>query len=229
MNIDLAALPDDVETLHRMVRTLAAERVNLTEAQADIERLRLIVQKLQRTQFGRRAERLDDDQLRLGLEDLNADIARVEATLPEKIRTPASRSRTDRPSLPAHLPREDMRIDLDQQTCPCCGRELHAIGETVSEMLDHVPARIRIIRICRPRYGCRACGTIHQAAAPERPIAIPRLCRRCLERRSAFLPGADAACGTLCPSGFENIGPGRLVHRLVALAAERLRGRLHLS
>jgi len=36
MNINLAALPDDVETLHRMVRTLAAERVNLTEAQAEI-------------------------------------------------------------------------------------------------------------------------------------------------------------------------------------------------
>jgi transposase len=44
------------------------------------------------------------------------------------------------------------------------------IGETVSEMLDHVPARLRVIRICRPPYGCRACGTIHQAAAPERPI-----------------------------------------------------------
>jgi hypothetical protein len=27
------------------------------------------------------------------------------------------------------------------------------------------------IRICRPRCGCRACGTIHQAPAPERPIA----------------------------------------------------------
>ena len=172
MNINLAALPDDVETLQRMVRTLAAERANLTEAQAEIERLRLIVQKLQRSQFGPRAERLDDDQLQLSFEDLTADIARVEATLPsEKVRTPASRSRTDRPSLPAHLPREDMRIDLDQQTCPCCGGELHAIGETVSEMLDHVPARLRIIRICRPRYGCRACGTIHQAAAPERPIA----------------------------------------------------------
>jgi transposase len=45
------------------------------------------------------------------------------------------------------------------------------IGETVSEMLDHVPARLRVIRICRPRYGCRTCATIHQVAAPERPIA----------------------------------------------------------
>jgi len=66
MNIDLAALPDDVETLQRMVRTLAAECATLTEAEAEIERLRLIVQKLQRNQFGRRAERLDDDQLHLG-------------------------------------------------------------------------------------------------------------------------------------------------------------------
>src|SRR5713226_5981382 len=102
MNIDLAALPDDVDTLQRMVRTLAAERVNLTAAQAEIERLRLIVQKLQRNQFGRRAEQLDDDQLQLGFEDLNADIARVEATLPST--AAQARSRSDRPSLPAHLP-----------------------------------------------------------------------------------------------------------------------------
>ncbi len=74
MNIDLAALPDDVDTLQRMVRTLAAECATLTEAEAEIERLRLIVQKLQRSQFGRRAERLDDDQLQLGFEDLHAEI-----------------------------------------------------------------------------------------------------------------------------------------------------------
>jgi transposase len=45
MNIDLAALPDDVETLQRMVRTLATERANLTEAQAEIERLRVVPPK----------------------------------------------------------------------------------------------------------------------------------------------------------------------------------------
>ena len=43
MNIDLAALPDDVETLQRLVRSLAAERTALTEAQAEIERLQLII------------------------------------------------------------------------------------------------------------------------------------------------------------------------------------------
>jgi transposase len=73
--------------------------------------------------------------------------------------------------LPAHLVREDIKLDLGHEACPCCGGELHLIGETVSEMLDHVPARLRVIRILRPRYGCRACGKIHQVAAPERPIA----------------------------------------------------------
>jgi transposase len=172
MDIDLAALPGDVETLQRMVRTLAADRTALSEAQAEIDRLRLIVQKLQRSQFGRRAERLDDDQLQFGFEDLEADLARAEARLPSAAgKTPRPKSQVDRPSLPAHLPREDRRLDIEHQACPCCGGELHVIGETVSEMLDHVPARLRVIRIRRPRYGCRACGTIHQAPAPERPIA----------------------------------------------------------
>ena len=116
MDIDPAALPDDVETLQQMVRTLAAERTALSNARAEIERLRLIVQKLQRSQFGRSAERLDDEQLQFGFEDLDADIARVEATLPAAaVKTPRSRSQTDRPSLPAHLPREDMRLDIEHQ------------------------------------------------------------------------------------------------------------------
>ena len=170
MDIDLAALPDDVETLQKLVRSLASERTSLSEAQAEIERLHLIIKKLQRSQFGRRAERLDEDQLQLGFEDLNADIARAEAILPSA-RTKTVRTKDVRSSLPAHLPREDRRFDVEHQTCRCCGGPLHMIGETVSEMLDHVPARLRVIRICRPRYGCRACGIIHQAPAPERPIA----------------------------------------------------------
>jgi transposase len=172
MDIDLAALPDDVETLQRLVRSLAAKRTSLSEAQAEIERLHLIIKKLQRGQFGRRAERLDDDQLQLGLEDLNTDLARIEASLPlPQAKADTPKPQDERPSLPAHLTREDVRLDVEHQACPCCGGALHLIGETVSEMLDHVPARLRVIRICRPRYGCRTCGTIHQAAAPERPIA----------------------------------------------------------
>jgi hypothetical protein len=38
-------------------------------------------------------------------------------------------------------------------------------------MLDWVPAQLRVLRIRRPKYGCRACDTIHQVSAPDRPIA----------------------------------------------------------
>ena len=38
-------------------------------------------------------------------------------------------------------------------------------------MLDWVPARLRVIRTTRPKYACRVCNKVVQAAAPERPIA----------------------------------------------------------
>jgi transposase len=177
MDVDLAALPDDVDVLHRLIRELAAKQASehkaLSEAQAEIERLRLIVKKLQRHQFGQRAERLEEGQLELGLEDLGADIARAEQLLPviPVAKVPVAPDRSDRPSLPEHLERQELSLDLEVKACPCCGGALHEAGETVSEMLDWVPARLRVIRIRRPKYGCRSCGKIHQASAPERPIA----------------------------------------------------------
>ena len=176
MDIDLAALPSDVDTLHQLVQDLAAQvaddRSELAQAQAEIERLRLIIRRFQRAQFGRRSERIDGDQLALGLEDLDADIARLQARHPAaSAQDVGSPPASHRQGLPGHLPREDVAIDIDERVCPCCGGALHVIGETVNEMLDLVPARLRVLRIRRPKYGCRGCGTIHQAPAPERPIA----------------------------------------------------------
>src|ERR1700681_2774624 len=54
------ALPDDLETLKAM---LLAERVQN-------ERLRQIIKELQRHRFGRRAGTLPEDQMLLGLEDV---------------------------------------------------------------------------------------------------------------------------------------------------------------
>lgn len=43
MNIDFATLPDDVETLQKLVRSLVIEHVSLSEAKVEIERLNLII------------------------------------------------------------------------------------------------------------------------------------------------------------------------------------------
>ena len=171
MRFDLANLPSDIDLLHHLVRDMAA----VVETRDDeIERLQRLIKQLQRTQFGRRSERLDPDQLALGLEDLDADIARTKAhhAVPSA-NDPESDSRaaSRRPTLPDHLPREDVRLDVERDECPGCGGRLHSIGEATSEMLDWVPAQLRVLRIRRPKYGCRACGTIHQAPAPDRVIA----------------------------------------------------------
>jgi len=99
----------------------------------------------------------------VGLEDLDADIARLQARHPAaSAQDVGSQPTSRREGLPDHLPREDVAIDIDERVCPCCGGALHVIGETVSEMLDFVPATLRVLRIRRPKYGCRSCGTIHR-------------------------------------------------------------------
>src|SRR5918911_5454949 len=48
-------------------------------ARAEVEKLRLLIRQLQRNRFGRRSEKLDPDQLQLGLEDLEQAAAAAEA------------------------------------------------------------------------------------------------------------------------------------------------------
>jgi transposase len=145
-------------------------------AQAEIEKLRLLIRQLQRGQFGRRSEKLDPGQLQLGLEDLEQTAAAAEAAQEEVAarnstpRTPRVRRR-NLGALPEHLPRVEVLVDVEDKSCPCCGGDLHVIGEDTSEMLDVVPAQLRVKVIRRPRYGCRACEeAVVQAPAPERPI-----------------------------------------------------------
>ncbi|WP_136621993.1 MULTISPECIES: IS66 family transposase [Mesorhizobium] len=167
MRLDLADLPSDVDLLHRLVREMASV---VESRDGEIERLQLIIKKLQRAQFGRHSERLDPDQLALALEDLDGDIARIRESRPSVEKQPSERPSHRRP-LPDHLPREDVLLDIGDAACLCCGGALHAIGESVSEMLDWVPAQLRVIRIIRPKYACRVCETVAQAPAPERLIA----------------------------------------------------------
>ena len=198
-------------------------------AQAEIEKLRLLIRQLQRGQFGRRSERLDPDQLQLGLEDLEQTVAAAEAAQEEV----AARSGTPRPprarrrnlgALPAHLPRVEVLVDVEDKACPCCGGALHVDRRGREEMLDIVPAVLRVKVIRRPRYGCRACeGAVVQAPAPERPItggmATEALLAHVLVAKYAdFLPlyrqagifarqGIELDRSTLC----DWVGPGLLV------------------
>lgn len=164
MSTDQPPLPDDPATLQHL----------LLEAQAEITRLHMLIAVLLRNRFGRRSERLGEEALQRGIEDIEQSLAeqqaKLEAAQPAANR-PATPPKRNRGSLPAHLPRVEVLVDIADKTCGCCGAPLHAIGEDRAERLDSVPAQLRVQVIRRPRYACRACESgVVQAPAPERPI-----------------------------------------------------------
>jgi transposase len=122
MPLQTESLPEDPGTLKAM---LIAERVRN-------ERLVQIIKELQRHRFGRRAETLPEDQMLLALEDVEQaeaiEAAQSERDAPETRAAQVHKRRVNRGSLPAHLPRIETIVDLDDKTCPCCQAQLHRIG-----------------------------------------------------------------------------------------------------
>lgn len=167
-----ADLPEDVDALRALVLEQARELDALKGFKVEVERLKAIIDALQRHRFGRRSEQLDPDQLQLALEEVETAMAEAEHARDKASRTPADRPRrTNRGSLPAHLERVEQIVDAESKACPCCGGALHQIGEDVAERLDVVPTTFRVLVTRRPRYGCRSCeSAIVQTPAPARII-----------------------------------------------------------
>jgi len=157
MSAEHQPLPDDVDALKALVLA----------SRAEVEHLKLIIAKLKRLQFGRHSEKLDHEieQLELRLEELQVSAVPAPSTSVEK---PARQAPARKP-LPEHLPRT--RIEHTPAcACPDCGAAMRQIGEDVSEVLDYVPARFRVIQHVRPKLACPACERIVQVPAPSRPI-----------------------------------------------------------
>lgn len=186
MNPAAEALPDDGARLRAMLVAARAERdaeraekVRLLEERdqlaAQNERLRHLIRQLQRMQFGRCSERLDPDQLNLGLEDLEQAVAETEAQQekadPALKRARSEKRRAGRGSLPEHLPRVEVVIEPADTACPCCGATMQVIGEDRSQRLDVIPAQYQVVVTRRPKYACRKCQEgVVQAPAPPRLI-----------------------------------------------------------
>ena len=179
-------LPDDIDALRALIlaeraahAAAVSERDKLVVRNA---RLLAIIKEIRRAHFGRKSERITDDQLALALEELETSLAKAEAE--EEKADPALKTertrkrRAGRCETLDHLPHEEVVVEPDSKVCPCCGGDLHVIGEDTSKRLDKVPAKVRVIVTRRPKYACRTCektgaddvAGIIQAPAPPRLI-----------------------------------------------------------
>ena len=193
-----AILPDDPAALKAMIAHLQAENARIgaenVRVQADIEKmsatlrahealvqaLQIQIARLRKQKFGASSERLEREieQLELALEHLEiAGAAVICTTLPdddaelsadEQSAAPNTLRRR-KPLVAEGTPRE--RIVLDPgNDCPHCGGTLRLIGEDVSEMLELISARLKLIETARLKKSCRRCEKITQLPAPSRPI-----------------------------------------------------------
>jgi hypothetical protein len=107
-------------------------------------------------QFDQSSEKLDAEieQFELRLEDLEEGegARRSAAQSSEEANRPREgRRQPVRRPLPAHLPREEI-VHTPGDACPGCGgRHFSKLGEDVSEVLEKIPARLKVLRHVRPR------------------------------------------------------------------------------
>jgi transposase len=242
-------LPDDVESLKRLLvareAELAAEQgrrisaeaeaakaiASISSAEALIAHMKLAIEKLKRELHGSRSERGRKllDQMELDLEDLQASASQDELAAEMSAKAagttfvPAHRRKKPvRGPLPEHLPRE--RVIVPGPThCACCGSDrLSKLGEDVTETLEVIPRRWKVIQHVREKFTCRDCKKISQAPAPFHVIARgragPNLLAMVLHNKFALHQPLNRQSDTYAREGID-LPLSTLAHHVGACAA----------
>ncbi|MBD9626317.1 MULTISPECIES: IS66 family transposase [Ensifer] len=191
MDLPLSDLPDDVDALKAMVLALAREQAEkearLKAAEAEIARLEaveksanerianltLIMKVLQRTQNGKRSERLrlgvNDEQVSFAFEEVETGLSAIRSELDRAAKDKPKRAPRPRKGFAAHLERIEEVIE-PEIPAGCEGLAKVLIGEDRSERLDVVPPKFRVIVTRRPKYAFRGSDGVVQALAPAHII-----------------------------------------------------------
>lgn len=180
------SLPTDLAAAHALI---LAQRERLIEAESErssfrleIERLKLLLAKARRAQFGQTSERGKQiiEQLELAIADLEETQAEIATKAeiaapppPERPRSIDTRKPARRP-LPDHLPRERVVHPAPCVCGKCGGTRLRKLGEIVTETLECEPRRWKVVQHVRETMTCRDCESITETPAPSHPIARGR-------------------------------------------------------
>jgi transposase len=182
-------LPDDLDALRvaliaeraRAARVEAELAVALAKASDDaavIAHQRLQIEKLSRQLYGHRSERtvLLLDQMELTFEELESSASEDEIAAERAVAKTTNvvaftRKRPARQPFPEHLPRERV-VEPGPITCQCCGSaRLRKLGEDITETLEVIPRRWKVVQHVREKFTCRDCEKISQAPTPFHVIA----------------------------------------------------------
>jgi transposase len=217
----VAELPDDVDALKAIIVAMADQRA-LLEARNDhlevvnktaderIATLTAIVRMLERSRYGTRSERLrgatlSDEQHAFVFDEINTGMAAVEAELESTVQDKPKRAPRPRKGFAVHLERVEIVLE-PEVPAGCEGLEKVLIGEDVSERLDVMPVKFRVIVTRRPKYAYRNRDGVIQASAPPHIIesglpteALGPDCGLQICRWSAALSAGSHLCA----------GPGR--------------------
>lgn len=173
-------LPADLAAAHAIIlaqrEQLILAKSEVAVGRLEIERLKLMLAKARREQFGQSSERgkLLVEQLELAIEDLEETQAeqesKAEIAAPEAAKQRGQSPRPLRRSLPDNLPVERI-AEPAPCTCGKCGsKRLHKLGEVISKTLECEPRRWKIIEHVREKFSCRDCEAITEAPAASHPI-----------------------------------------------------------
>lgn len=196
-------------------RDAALDRAVKAEGELSLTLHKLRLQLAAR--FGTRIEKIDQAQLVLFAQEIRAAES---SAAEETILVPAHRrsgGAGGKKPIPDHLPREDVRHDLADadRACPCCHEPRVEITRSVREVVEVVPAQVKVIRHTRPVYACPSCrGQVIKAPAPALPlgksyagasllamVAVSKFCDHApLYRQEGMLArsGLDLSRSTLC-------------------------------
>ncbi len=154
-------LPDDIDELKRMLRTLhtrhqaldAEKQALAQENQAQAEEIQALKARLEQV-----LEQLNLSRAkRFGSQSEKAPKGTFNEAEQCQPKTEPQPQRKGRQPLPPHLEREVQTYVLAQPRCDCCGHELHVCGVEESEQLKIIPAKISVIKHRQTKYACRQC------------------------------------------------------------------------
>lgn len=149
-----------------LAKQIADEKRARGQAEAECARLAEQLKLAQEREFGTSSEQ--KLQVSSGTEADSPTTSNDDAEPKKKLRLAASGG--GRKPLAAHLPREDVRHELQPHECKCpiCSGELIELAPTVSEEMYTIPKQYVVRRRAQANYCCRGCDEFTSAPMPLR-------------------------------------------------------------